>query len=116
MPTKPTGEYVTWKEFIQEWKKGMEEITPLQQCITTQFGQIISAIGVIWGIIFSFRLGYYWMMVILFGGFIVLAVQYLGNWQKKQILKQMEEAMNNAVEVSPTKFKSLLELNKEEVK
>ena len=90
-----TGEKVTLRQFFQQWKKGLEEITPLQQTITVQFGQIISAIGIIWGIIFSIRLGYWWMALILVGGMVVLAVQYLGNWQKKMILKKMDEVYLN---------------------
>ena len=105
MPTNPkTKEKVTWKEFFHQWKVGMENITPYQQCITTQFGQIISLIGVVWGIIFSIRLGYWWMALILVGGVIVLGVQMLGNWQKKMILKNLEritmEAENGIAEFS----------------
>lgn len=96
-PIKPTtGEKYSWKEFFKEWKKGMQEVTPLQQAVTVQLGQLISAIGVIWGIIFSIRIGYWWMGVILVGGLIVLGVQYLGNWQKKVILKQMDLAIKSA--------------------
>ena len=97
MPTNPkTGEKVTWKEFFRRWKKGMQEVTPLQQCVSTMFGQIVSLIGVVWGIIFSIRLGYWWMMVILIGGLIVLGVQMLGNWQRKAILQNMEDMMKIA--------------------
>lgn len=85
-----TGEWVTWREFFKQWKEGMERITPLQQTITTQFGQVISLIGVFWGIIFSIRIGYWWMGIILVGGLIVLGVQMLGTWQKKQILSRIE--------------------------
>lgn len=96
MPTKRDGTKVSWRQFFHEWKEGMEKVTPLQQAQITQWGFLISSIGVIWGIIFSFRIGYYWMMIILIGGFIVLTVQFLGNWQKKQLLKRMDEAMKIA--------------------
>ena len=99
MPIHPkTKERVTWKEFFKQWKEGMEKVTPYQQTVITQLGQIVSFIGVVWGIVFSIRLGYYWMMLILIGGLIVLGVQMLGNWQKKQILKQlfkMEKEVSN---------------------
>lgn len=100
-------EWVEIKDFLRQWKEGMRNITPLQQTITIQFGHIISGIGVIWGIIFSIRLGYYWMMGILLGGLIVLSVQYLGNWQKKMILKQIEDMSKSIEQVS------LLEITKE---
>lgn len=84
-------EWVELKEFFKQWKQGMQNITPYQQCLTIQFGHIITLIGIVWGIIFSIRIGYWWMGVILVGGMIVLAVQYLGNWQKKMILKNLED-------------------------
>jgi hypothetical protein len=31
------------------------------------------------------------MTLILLGGLVVLSIQYLGNWQKKQILKKIED-------------------------
>jgi hypothetical protein len=97
IPTKPkTGEKVSWKQFFHEWKEGMKNVTPLQQCVAMQFGQIVTLIGIIWGIIFSIILGYWWMGVILLGGLIVLAVQMLANWQKKVILKQMELIMKES--------------------
>ena len=89
-----TKEWFTLAEFMGQWRKGMQQVTPLQQTITIQFGQIVSLIGVVWGIIFSIRLEYWWMAIILVGGLIILGVQMLGNWQKKLILKQMENLIN----------------------
>ena len=100
MPKNKKGEYYTFREFLHQWKLGMQHVTPLQQCTATQFGQLVSLVGVVWGIVFSMRIGYWWMMVILVGGLIVLSVQILGNWQKKMILKNMESLMKNA-EVMP---------------
>lgn len=93
---KSTGEHKTWREFFKEVKGGMEKVTPLQQSIITLWGLIISLIGIIWGIIFSIRIGYKWMAVILIGGLIVALMQFLGTWQKKTILKRMEDVYNNA--------------------
>lgn len=93
---KRTGEYKTWKEFFKEWKLGLEKVTPLQQSIIQLWGFLISIIGIIWGIIFSFRIGYKWMCVILIGALIVAGVQMLGTWQKKQILKKIENVYNIA--------------------
>lgn len=104
------GEEYTVREFLNQWKKGMQEITPLQQSTITQWGYIVSAIGIIWGIIFSFRLGYWWMAVILLGGMIVLLMQFLGNWQRKILLTNIE----NAITLSDSNFnlnKSLEENN-----
>lgn len=91
-----TGEWVTWKEFIKQWKKGIEEVTPLQQCRINQMGFIISLVGLVWGIVFSVRIGYWWMGIILIGGLFIVLVQYLANWQKKQILLNIEKQMEVA--------------------
>lgn len=95
---RKSKEWVEFKDFLQQWKVGMEKVTPLQQTIVTLMGQWISMIGIAWGIIFSIMLAYWWMMVILIGGVIVLGTQILGTWQKKQVLKMMEDSFNNATE------------------
>lgn len=95
--TKPrTKEKVSIKQFFKEVKQGMEKVTPLQQSIITLWGLVISIIGIIWGIIFSIRIGYKWMAVILVGGLIVALMQLLGTWQRKTILKRMEQANEQA--------------------
>lgn len=93
---KSTGENKNWREFFTEWKNGMEKVTPLQQAKISLWGIIISIIGIVWGIIFSIRIGYKWMAVILFGGLIVAGMQFLGTWQKKVVLRRMEDAYNTA--------------------
>lgn len=99
MPTNPkTGEIVTWREFFRQWRRGMENVTPLQQAIGIQLGQFITLIGMIWGIVFSIRIGYWWMGIVLIGGLIVLGVQILGNWQKKMIAKMMDHVYQGAEE------------------
>jgi len=94
MPTLKTGEKITWKELWNRWKSGMEKITPLQQCLIIQFGQITTIIGTLWGLIFSAMMKQYWLTTILVGALIVQGVGYLGNWQKKQILKRVESQLN----------------------
>lgn len=90
MPKNPkTGEQVTWKEFFRRWKEGMANMNPLQMNTSTLFGQFVSFVGVVWGIVFSIIIGYYWMMVILLGGLIVLGTQMLGAFQQRKILSAM---------------------------
>jgi hypothetical protein len=90
-----TGEIVTLKEFFKRWKKGAEEITPLQQTQVNQIGFITIFIGVIWGIIFSIRLKQWWLSVILTGSLIISSTSFLANWQKKTILKRIDKIMND---------------------
>lgn len=104
-----TKERVSIRQFWKEWRQGMEKVTPLQQAVITQWGFIISTIGIVWGIIFSIRVGYKWMALILIAGLIIVAMQFLGNWQKKTILKRMEDAYNMAEAETQT-------IEKEEIK
>lgn len=90
---KRTGERVTLKEAYKRFKKGAEEVTPLQQCIINQLGYITVLIGIIWGIIFSFRLKQWWLVVVLCGSLIVSGTATLSNWQKKNTLKKIEDIM-----------------------
>lgn len=90
MPTNPkTGEKVSWREFFRRWKDGVSNMNPLQQNTSMLLGQITSLVGVIWGIVFSLIIGYYWMMIILIGGLIVLGTQMLGTFQQRKILNTM---------------------------
>ena len=84
-----TGEQVTFRQFLKQWKNGIANMNPLQQNTSTLFGQFTSLAGVIWGIVFSFIIGYYWMMVILIGGLIVLGTQMIGAFQQRKIFKKM---------------------------
>lgn len=71
----------------------MEQVTPYQQCLVNQFGYITIFIGVIWGIIFSLYLKQWWLSIILTGSLIVSSTSFLANWQKKTILKKIEDTM-----------------------
>lgn len=91
---KRTGEYLTLSDFFKQVKKGMKEMTPLQQAQSTQFGQIVSMVGVVWGIIYSIIIQSWWMATILVGGLIVLLTQMIGNWQRKSLFLEQEKLYN----------------------
>ena len=100
MPIHPkTKEKVSWTEFFRQWKKGMQQITPLQQCQIIQMGHLITFVGIIWGILFTAKLAQWWLTVVLIGALVVLAVQFLGNYQKKIILKTLDNQIKLAEEV-----------------
>jgi hypothetical protein len=88
-----TGEKVTIKEFYKRWKQGMKDVTPYQQCLVNQIGYLTVFIGIIWGIIYSLMLKQYWLSIILIGSLIVSSTAFLANWQKKTILKKIEDTM-----------------------
>ena len=100
MRNPKTGEKVTFKQFLTQWKNGVANMNPLQQNTSMLFGQFTSLTGVVWGIVFSLIIGYYWMMVILLGGLIVLGTQMLGTFQARKVMKMMftsEKEVKNVI-------------------
>lgn len=89
------GKPVTTKEFIQRWKEGIKNITPIQQIQSLIVGSIIVLIGILWGLIFSIILKQWWLVIILIGSFIVSFWGLYGNWQKLLLLKKVEAQMKS---------------------
>lgn len=91
--TDKKGNKLTYKEFINRWKKGIEGITPKQRIKTQINGYLITMIGLVLGIIFSLldikRL--YWLGIILLGGLIINIMQMLGLIQQMIRFKKIEE-------------------------
>ena len=51
------GNYLTTKEFLARWKKGIQSVTPLQQTKISLQGVVLVLIGVLVGIVSSFMIG-----------------------------------------------------------
>jgi len=86
------GNYLTMKEWLERWKRGMMSITPLQQTNIQIKGTFIIILGLCAGIWISI-LGFnnlWWLMLILIGGLFNTGVQLLGLLQKKNILMRFE--------------------------
>ena len=47
MPITKDGEVITWGEFMQKWKHGIENLTPLQKITNELRGTFITLIGFI---------------------------------------------------------------------
>lgn len=96
MPIKrKTGEYFTWREFFQQWKEGMQSVTPLQRARSDQLGFYIVFIGIIWGMIMSVKIKNLWLLTILSGSFILTGNAFHANWRKKKLLIRVEERMKD---------------------
>jgi len=91
MPKDKAGNSLTWKEWLQRWKRGIEGITPLQQVNLQLKGTFIIIIGLCSGIVISIIgiKNLWWLLIILVGGLFNTVVQYLGLWQKKQVFKRL---------------------------
>jgi hypothetical protein len=85
------------KEFFARWKQGIEGITPLQQAKGTYNSTWISILGIILGIVVTiiWIKTMWWLLIILVGALGNTLIMQLSNWQKIQLLKKMEDTINN---------------------
>ena len=79
------GNQLTYKEYMERWKKGIEQVTPLQQAQAQFKSTIIMLIGILAGIIITISQfeKLWWVMLILCGAFGVTVFQLLEFIQKK---------------------------------
>ena len=92
----PEGEWLTFKEFMERWRKGIEGLTPLQTTKTQLHSTKLVVLGIILGMIFSLldfkRL--FWLFIILLGSFGITLSQLVVLWQKKKALENIERRFN----------------------
>jgi|TARA_R100000093_G_scaffold70867_2_gene45029 membrane glycosyltransferase len=92
MPKDKAGNQLTWKEFGERWKKGIEGITPLQQTRTSINSTWIMLVGIVAGLIITLIAikTLWWLSIILTGALFNTVVVQIGNYQKYFILKRLE--------------------------
>lgn len=86
------GKKLTYKEFTERWKKGVEGITPLQKIKTQVGGTKIMLIGLIAGLVISI-IGWknlWWVAIILVGALFNTGVQFLGLIQQRKLLENLK--------------------------
>ncbi|KKN16035.1 hypothetical protein LCGC14_0979970 [marine sediment metagenome] len=89
------GNKLTYSEYMQRWKSGIQSVTPLQQIKIQIRSTIIMLVGILAGIIvtlFNIKT-LWWVLIILVGVFGVTSVQLLGSLQKKKALEDIEIVM-----------------------
>jgi len=93
MPKDKEGNYLTWKEFMQRWKKGIAEMTPLQQSRIIYHNTWLMLFGILAGAFFSlFNLrDLWWLTIILVAAFVNTVVVQIGNYQKYTIHRRIEK-------------------------
>jgi len=87
------GSKLTFKEFMRQWKKGYEGITPLQQKKVALWSYMPIFAGVIWGITVTFIGKTYWLCLILLGSLPITTVQFISTLQQYKSIKKVEEVM-----------------------
>jgi len=88
------GNYLTTKEFLARWKKGIQSVTPLQQTKISLQGVVLVLIGVVVGIVSSFMIGIWWLVIILFGSLFLTVINLIGTLQRYFSLKEIEKQFN----------------------
>ena len=99
MPFKDKeGNQLTYKEYMARWKKGIEQVTPLQQAKAQFKSTIIMLIGILAGIIICITQfsKLWWVFLILVGSFGVVSFQLLGLFQKKRALQKFDKLATEA--------------------
>ena len=87
------GRELKFREFIKQWKKGVEGITPLQQKKVALWSFIPLFAGVIWGIVITFIGKTYWLTAILCGSLPLTTIQFISTLQQYWSIKKVEEVM-----------------------
>jgi len=90
------------KQFFKRWGEGIQKITPIQLTFQQLIGQVIVLVGIIIGLVISFRYKQWWLFIILCGSLLVAGSTFIGSLQKYKVLKQFM-----AVPVQETKKKEV---------
>ena len=98
------GNKLTFKEFIERWKIGLEGITPIQRIDSQLAGTKLMLLGLVLGLIMSL-IGFkslWWVAIILTGGIINTFMQYVTLIQQQKAFKNLED---NSVDLTDVKDK-----------
>lgn len=86
------GNELTFKQFMQAWKSGIEGVTPLAQTNIQVRSTWIMILGVCLGLVvslFAFK-NMWWVFIILVGALGNTLMQLVSLKQKQKILKEFE--------------------------
>ncbi len=92
MPHDKYGNYLTIRQYIKKWEKGIEGVTPLQQAGMTFRSTWIILLGITLGIFVCFLnlKTLWWLLVILIGALFNTIIQQIAGYQRLQILRRLE--------------------------
>lgn len=89
------GRWITFKEFMERWRKGIEGLSQLQIIKTQLHSMKLVFLGIILGLIFSvlaFK-QLFWLFIILLGSLGITLSQYVALWQKKKAHEDFENRL-----------------------
>lgn len=87
------GNYLTLKEYMERWKQGISNITPLQQAVSTQRGNYVLQFGLLCGIVASVvnYKNFWWVIIILAAAFFNNLIQLIVSHNRIKMLKELED-------------------------
>ena len=86
------GEVISWEEWFTLAKKGIANISPLEQAKSERIGSILTLVGTLAGIVvmaFQFKT-FWWIEIILIGSLMLTVLQYLSIVKKIKVFTEME--------------------------
>ena len=95
MPKKKDGTIITWKEFFKEWKKGIDNITPLQKMQNEARGTFITLLGFLVSFVAviymreTIGLLAYGLILIFLGSIMTTGLRWLALKQQLKLLKNL---------------------------
>lgn len=104
------GNELTFKEFMQKWREGIEGISPLQKLKSQMWGTRISLIGIILGLFVSVY-GYknlWWVAIILLGALINTYIQYISFKQQINIFVNIEKQLAEPEIIFPEETENVI--------
>lgn len=93
------GNYLTFKQYMQRWRSGIENVTPLQQVNIQIKGTYIIILGLCCGIFITCLniKSLWWLTLILVGGLFNTVIQWVGLYQKKMVFKRIYDNQEKEV-------------------
>ena len=104
-----SGKWIDYKEFKERYKEGVSNISPLQLTSQQLKGMNIILLGILCGIVvccFNIK-NLWWLLTILIGSLYVNVTQYIGTWQKKKALENIEALFGGNETPEPKAFLDL---------
>lgn len=104
------GNKLTFKEYIERWKGGIENVTPLQQAKIQLSGTKITLLGLFLGLcvsIYGWR-NLWWVGIILIGAILNTGIQFLATKQKKKLYQDIEDKFKEAIDVDEEEDKEVI--------
>jgi hypothetical protein len=119
MPTKKDGTKITWKEFFELWKKGIQNITPIQKLkndVRANFTMFVGYLVGLVALIIKFnlianKLLSVALIIIFFGAAWSNGIKW---WALKMQLKLFDKFDSNAIDLNKL-MEGLEEVKDEEV-